>query len=89
MALSDTATAINCIPVCPEARSLSEAQLLLLAIDKLATEAGIDIADITADDLKTAVDEGYCDLLDRAYLYSASPETLRATLLYLVNQVVA
>jgi hypothetical protein len=87
MALSDTATAINCLPVCPEARSLSEPQFLLLLIDFLATEAGIDIADITAGNLKTTVDDAYCDLLDRGYLFSASPETLRATALYLAQQL--
>lgn len=89
MALSDTATAVNCVAVCDNARTLSESQFLLLLIDLLATEAGIDIADVTPADLKTTVDDAYCDLQDRAYLYSASPETLRALALYLANQVVA
>lgn len=87
MPISDTATAVNCLSVCDNALTLSEPQFLLLLIDYLATSAGIDLADITPSDLKTAVDDGYCLLLDRAYSFNQSPETMRAIALYLATQL--
>jgi hypothetical protein len=87
MALFDTITALNCVTPCPESRSLSDQQALALIIDKLATAAGIEIADITSGDLLTATDDGLCELLDRDPALSVSPETLKAIALYLATQV--
>jgi hypothetical protein len=87
MALNDTISAINCVPVCDTMRELSEAQFYSLLIDKLLTETGIDLADITAEDLATSTDAGLCDLLDRVPFYNASPKAVKAVALYLADQL--
>lgn len=89
MAIADTLSALQCIPVCPEMRSLSDAQFFTLVIEKLATAGDIDLSTITAGDLQTAVEDGLCDLQDRSAFYNVSPEVLKALVLHLVNEVAA
>lgn len=88
MAIATTVSAINCVPVCTEIRALSESQFMLMLIDKLADEAGIDLADITTGDLLSSVEDGICELQDRTAFYNASPEQVRAIAYYLLTQVV-
>jgi hypothetical protein len=87
MAVADTVSALDCVPICPETRALSDAQFFALLIDKLATEAGVDLADITQADLLEASEDGFCDLQGRVVFSTQSPETLKAIALYLVNQL--
>lgn len=87
MALADTVVALSCVPICGENRVLSDAQFFLLLIDKLATQTGIAIGDITSGDLATAVNDGLCDLEDRVAFSDASPEKLKAIALYLADQL--
>lgn len=89
MPLSDTISAVNCIPACPEMRAISDAQFFAYVIDRLATEAGIDLADITPGNLLDASEDLICDLQDRSVFSSVSPEVLKAITVYLVNQVTA
>lgn len=89
MAIDTTLSALQCIPICDSMRELSDAQFFTLVIDKLATEAGIDLADITSGDLQEAVEDGICELEDRSAFYAASPLLLKALVLHLVNEVTA
>jgi len=87
MPIPATVTALGCVPVCDFPTSLSEQQFFALLIDKLATEAGINLADITAGDLLEATEDGLCALQDVVPAISASPETLRAIALYLAGKL--
>lgn len=89
MPIAETVSALNCVPTCPEIRALSESQFLTLLIDKLATETGIDLADITQGDLLDAVEDGLCELQDRVVFPTVPPEQQRAIALYLVQQFTA
>lgn len=87
MALADTITAIACVPQCDLITELDDSQFLALLIDGLATKAAVDLADITAANLTTAVDDAYCSLQGRTVYSEASPQAQKAIVLYLLSQL--
>jgi hypothetical protein len=87
MALATTVSAVDCVPVCDTTFALSDAQFFLILIDRLATAAGVDLADITSANLNAATYDAMCDLEDRIAFYNASPEQMKAIALYLLSQV--
>lgn len=87
MPVFETITALNCVKPCDTALALSDQQFFALVADKLATAAGIDLSEVEPGDLLTATEDGLCELLDQAPAISASPETLKALILFLASQV--
>lgn len=86
MALSDTITAINCVPICDTQRVLDDPAFLDWVINALLEATGIDIADLTAADLQEATELALCAMQDRVVFSTAAPESKKAIILFLLTQ---
>jgi hypothetical protein len=87
MPIESTISALACVPFCDTLTELDDAQFYAVLIDKLATAADVDLADITAQQLTAAVETVRCDLQGRTAFSEVEPQRLKAIVLHLLAQL--
>lgn len=76
-----------CIPECFDQTRLLPDEFYFLVIDGLSRLAGVNVEDLSQDDLKTVVANAQCSLEGRVGFCTITPQKAEAIILLLLNNL--